>query len=96
MHIWFRSKFDFRKLSTLLIGSFFYKTNLFEPNEHFFQKYESSLEVYKAKIKFSENPYQNVLELYSVLVQVQFATSKTKLDIYYNKLSIQVALRVTN
>ena len=35
-----------------------------------------------------------MLELYSVLVQGRFATSKAKLDILYNKLGIQVALQV--
>ena len=30
------------------------------------------------------NPGHNILELYSVLLQVRFATSKTKLDISYN------------
>ena len=35
----------------------------------------------------------NILEVYYVLVQVQFATSKTKLDIQYNKLGIPVASR---
>ena len=36
-------------------------------------------------------PGLNILELYSVLLQVRFATSETKLDIYYNKLDIRVA-----
>ena len=27
------------------------------------------------------NPGQNILELYSILVQIQFTTSKTKFDI---------------
>ena len=33
----------------------------------------------------------NTLELYSVLVLVRFATSKTKIDIYYNKLGLRDA-----
>ena len=33
----------------------------------------------------------NILELYSVLVQVQFTASKTRLDTKYNKLGIRVA-----
>ena len=31
------------------------------------------------------NPGHNILELYNILVQVQFPTSKTKLDIQYSK-----------
>ena len=36
----------------------------------------------------------NIFELCAVLVQAQFATSKTKLDIWHNKLGIQVLSRV--
>ena len=36
----------------------------------------------------------NVLELYNVLVQIRFTTSKTKRDIQYSKLGIRVTLRV--
>ena len=39
------------------------------------------------------NPGHNILELYSVLVQVRFTTSKTKLDVFYSKLGIRVASR---
>ena len=42
---------------------------------------ESSLEVQKAKRKLSVNLGHNILKLYNVLVKVQYATSKTKLDI---------------
>ena len=38
----------------------------------------------------------NILELYSVLAQFWFAISKTKLNIYYDKLGIQVALKSGN
>ena len=44
--------------------------------------------------KFSDNLAHNILELYDVLVQARFATGKTKLYIYYNKLGIRVVLRV--
>ena len=37
------------------------------------------------------NPGHNILELYNTLVQIQFTTSKTKLDIKYSKFGIQVA-----
>ena len=37
------------------------------------------------------DPGHNILELYNVLVQVRFATIKTKVDIQYNKLGIRVA-----
>ena len=41
----------------------------------------SSLEVQKAKRNLSVNLGHYILKLYSVLVQVQYATIKTKLDI---------------
>ena len=47
----------------------------------FFQKLESSVDVQRAKEKFSNNTGHNILELYNVLVKVGFATSKMKLDI---------------
>ena len=37
------------------------------------------------------NPGHNTLELYNILVQIQFTTSKRKLDIQYSKLGIRVA-----
>ena len=40
------------------------------------------------------NSGHNILKLYKVLVQVQFATSKMKLDIYHNRNGIRVALQV--
>ena len=42
----------------------------------------------------SYNPGHNVLELYNILVQIRFTTSKRKLDIQYSKLGIRVASRV--
>ena len=36
----------------------------------------------------------NILELYNVLIQTRLTTSKTKRDIQYSKLGIQVASRV--
>ena len=65
----------------MLIGSFFKKIKLFESNERLFQGFELSWEVCRAKPKFSENFGHRILELYSVLVQVQFGTSKAKLGI---------------
>ena len=44
--------------------------------------------------KISENPAHNILELYIVLLQGQFVTSKTKLNIYYNKPVIRFVLLV--
>ena len=46
------------------------------------------------KCRVNYNPGHNILELYSILVQVRFTTSKTKLDIYYSKLGIRVAERL--
>ena len=39
-------------------------------------------------------PHYNIFELYNVLVQVRFTTSKTKLEIQYDKLDIRVVSRV--
>ena len=86
-------KFNFKKLSTLLIDSFLIVVT-FGPNEQFFQKFESSLEVQRAKRKFSDNRGHNILELYNVLVQIRFTASKTKRDMQYSKLGIRVAPRV--
>ena len=72
----------------------FDRSNIFRPNEHFSQNFESSLEVQRAKRKFSDNTGHNILELYNILVQIRFTTSKRKLDIQYRKLGIRVALRV--
>ena len=60
----------------------------------FFQIVEPSLEVWRVKEKFSENPSVNILALFENLIQVGVATSKTTLDIYYNKLGTRVASRV--
>ena len=42
----------------------------------------------------SYNPGHNIFELQNVLLEIQFTTSKTKLDIQYSKLGIRVASRV--
>ena len=81
LYIWFRSKFDFRKLSHLMMGSFLKKLFFLSQNGQFFQIFESSLEVQRVKEKFSNNPGHNILELFNNLVQVQIATSKTKLGL---------------
>lgn len=47
------------------------------------------------KIKWAHNPGYNILELSNVLVQVRVTTSKARLDIYYNKVDVQVASRVS-
>ena len=62
--------FDFKKLSTLLLCKFFSRSDIFETNGHFFQKFESLLEVQRAKRKFSENLCHNILELYNILVKI--------------------------
>ena len=94
LHTWFRSKFEFRKLSHFLISIFLNRNVFFEQNKHFSQKVQSIWEVQTTKQKFSNNLGHNILELYNALVQIRFATSKTKLDIEYNKLGIRVASRV--
>ena len=50
------------------------------------------LSIFHPKITY--NPGHDILELYNVLVPIQVTTSKTKLDIQYNKLGIRVASRV--
>ena len=68
---------------TLLIDSFSFidSFNIFEPNEHCLQIFGSSSGLQRAKRKFSDNPSHNILELYNILVQIRFTTSKRKLDI---------------
>ena len=79
------------KAFQLFLLVFFDSSNIFERNEHFFQILKSSLEVYRAKRKFSDNLGHNILELYNILVQSRFTTSKRKFDIQYSKLGIRVA-----
>ena len=60
-----------------------------------FAEFQSLLEAQRTTEKFSDNPGHNILELYNVLVQIRVATSKMKIDIWYNKLGTRVASRVT-
>ena len=60
----------------------------------FFQKFGSILEMQIAKEKFPDNSGHNISKFYNVLVKVRFITSKTKFDMQYNKLGIQVDSRV--
>ena len=64
----------------------FEKTNIFETNDWFFQKFELSLKRQRTKGKFSDNPCQNILKLDNVLLKV--------LDIQYSKLSVRATSRV--
>ena len=57
-----------------MVGSFFDRTNFLESNEHFLQKFESSLEEWR-KIG------HNILQLYNVLLQTRLTTSNVKRDI---------------
>ena len=50
------------------------------------------MELQRAKENFACNPGKNILELYDVLVKVQFTTSKAN-DIYFSKLGIYAATR---
>ena len=77
-----------------MMGSFLKKLFFLSQNGQFFQIFESSLEVQRVKEKFSNNPGHNILELFNNLVQVQIATSKTKLGLQYNKLGTRVVSRV--
>lgn len=58
------------------------------------QKFESSLEVWRATSNFSDNLDHNIMELYNVLVKVRFAAGKTRLDIYCHKPGRRVASQV--
>ena len=90
-HAWFRSKIDFKKLFTVLL-----KWSFFGSNDYLFQKLESLLQVYRAKEKSPHNPGHNTLELYNVLVQVWFVTSKSELDVLCKKPFVRVASLLPN
>ena len=68
--------------------------NRWEENRiiHHFQSFEASVISKFAKYSNAYNP-GHILTLFNNLAQVQIATSKTILDIYYNKLDTQVAER---
>ena len=76
-YIWFGWKFNFQPC----LLQPFDRNKIFELNEPFFQIFQSSLEVYSTKRKFPDNLGQCTLKIIDVLVQIQFDTSKTKLDI---------------
>ena len=82
-----------KSLQFCLLVVFLIELLFLEPYEHFFQKFESSLEVQGVKSKFSSNIDHNILELYNILVQVRFTTSKAKY-IQYIKLGMRVGSRV--
>ena len=54
----------------------------------------SSRREFKTRICYAYNPGHNILELYNIFVEIQFTTSKTKLNIQYSKLGIRVTLQV--
>ena len=89
------SKFDFTKLSTLLISSFLIELTFFEENEHFFHNVESTWEVQIVKGKFRDNPGYNVLELYNVLEQARFAVKRNLIS-SITKLPYKLALELTH
>ena len=68
-------KNQLQKAFTVSYWQFFDETNFFEPNEHFFQKFGSSLEVQRGK-KNSNNLGQNCLELYNALKQTRLPQVK--------------------
>ena len=68
---------------------------LFQTANTFFGQIWSKKSKLSVKLKFGTyNPGHNILELYNMLVQARFITSKRKLDIQCSKLGIQVAERV--
>ena len=76
------TRFDFNKLSILLISCFLKELTFSSQNGYFFQIVESSLEVWRVKEKFSDNPVLNIWAIFKNLVLVQIATNKKTLDIY--------------
>ena len=72
---------------------FFYRTNLNRMRVSF-QNLESSLEVQRAKRKFSDNYGHNILEHGNVLINTRLTISKKTDDIQYSKLGIRLASRV--
>ena len=83
------------KSFTVTYWWFFDRTNLFKSKERLFQQLKSSLEVQRAKRKFSDNHGHNILGLDNVLIQTRLTTNKTKRNIQYTKLGITIASRVT-
>ena len=78
-------------MTLMILVAFLNQMNVFESNECIFQKLESSLEVKRAKGKFSDNHRHNILEFDNALIYTQLTTSKMKRDIYYSNLGIRVA-----
>ena len=92
----FWSKFDFRKLPTVLVVSFLTGLTFLRQKSTYSRNSNHRWKIREQnERKFSYNPCQNVLELYCVLVQILLTTSKTKLDIYFNKLGMRVVSRTT-
>ena len=60
----------------------------------FSSNFSSALKAQTPKRKFSDNHGHNILDLYNILVQIRFTTSKMKFDIQVSKLGIRVAPRV--
>ena len=50
--------------------------------------------MWRAKIKLPDNLGHNIFELYNILVEISFTTSKTKLDVKYRKLGMRVTSQV--
>ena len=78
LHGLFESKFDLREFSTLLIGSFSIELTFMRA---WALSIESLFELLRVKEKVSYKNGRNVLEFDNVLLQIQFDTSKRKLDI---------------
>ena len=82
------SKIDCRNLSSLFIGGFLTEFFFLNKMSIFFQKFESSLEVQRAKRKFSVNLDHNILELYNVSVQIRLTISWVGGDIARRPVSL--------
>ena len=94
LNVWFSSKFDFRKLSTVLIGSFLMEITFFSQiSPFFFQKHDWSLKVHWAKETFSDNHGRKILELYNDIPQGRFWNLISLIGIWHpaKNLGMQVA-----
>ena len=83
-----------RRLSNLIQGKFFYRFSIFRRKTEPYSKIGIITKDLERKRKLSDNSLVQALKVCQVLAQVCFATSKTLLDIYYEKLCVPVASRV--
>ena len=89
---WFRSKIGFRKLSTLVIDSFFFAESSLSKNRTF-PKLKPSLKVERSRERILNNPGYDILELSSVFTQVPFTANEIEINVSSKYFCIQVSSR---